>query len=140
MNKILNLVIALGLLVVQSCSVADPKQEDVLGTWKTDDGAMFTFNSDGTFSSENLSGEKMFERKEYYGKTYNESGTWELKNQSGKWRVHLNFYKVGDSKGGVGSQLNIAGEKGIASNKPPWYLFKYVGDPDDGMMYEFRKS
>jgi hypothetical protein len=139
MRKLLSLIIALDWILIQSCSIPDPKQEDFVGSWKAEDGAAFKFNRDGTFSSENLSGEKMFERKEYHGKRYSESGTWELKNQSGKWRIYLSFNKVGDSKGGVGNQLNVAGLKGITSNKPPWYLFKYVGDPDDGTMYEFRK-
>ena len=139
MSKILKLVIALGLVLVQSCNVPEPKSEDILGSWKAEDGATLKFNSDGTFSSESLSGEKMFERKEYHGARYNENGTWELENLSGKWKVYLFFYRVGNSKGGVGSQLSIAGEKGIASSKPPWYLFKYVGDPDDGIMYEFHK-
>ena len=140
MRKFLNIITGFGWILIQGCSVQDPKQADFFGSWKAEDGAVLVFNTDGTFSSENLSGGRMFEREEYQGKKYNEMGTWKLKNQSGKWRIYLSFPKVGNSKGGVANQFNIAGENGVASNMPPWYLFKYVGDPDDGIVYEFHKS
>jgi hypothetical protein len=123
----------------QSCQITDPRKEDFVGSWKSDDGASFIFLNDGTFKAEMVSGEKMFENFEPKNIRHNENGSWVIKRKDDRWEIQLIFNKSKTLNVNFITQLYVGGTKGIASNKPPWYLYKYIGDPDDGAMYNFYK-
>lgn len=123
------------------CAVSEPKELDFVGNWVSEDGGEFKFNENGTFSTKDLVGEKMFsEFEKYHGQKINESGKWNLVKGQNGWKISLDFNKVGAFSGKHSTQFNISGEKGFASSKPPWYLFVWVGDPDDGVTYNFMRE
>lgn len=140
MRKILTNILFSIILLQFGCSVPAPSKEDFIGIWKSNDGGVFNFKDDNTFSAENLTGEKMFDGfQKYYGKKITEKGKWYIKKEKDRWRLFLDFKKVEQSNGGHSTQLNIEGKNGVLLNKPPWVLFVWIGDPDDINKYEFTK-
>ena len=63
----------------------------------------------------------------------------------GQWRIRTKDSNGYDQyniaiylKGVIYFSLFISGE-GLLDNKPPWYLFDYIGDPDELNLYKFTK-
>ena len=127
-------------MLLFGCTSYSPTAESIVGTWVAKDGAIFQLNGDGTFETRNLSGNIIFQyNKEYKDLIFNETGTWELGKYQGHWAVFLRFNTSAQLKGGFVTQILIAGSKGIFENKPPWYLFLWIGE-EGGNRYEFTKK
>lgn len=137
MKLIATFFIMYSTVFFQSCIAPTPKKEDFIGKWKTDDGAIILLTND-VFKAENLSAEKM--SSNFTRKKFNAEGTWFLTKEDGRWEVQLVFKPSENFSSFFFAHLLVAGENGLASNQPPWYLYKYVGDPDEGIMYEFHRT
>lgn len=134
--QLVSLIIAL----LQGCSSLTPTREEIIGTWKCSDGALFNFRENGSFAGQSLTGENIFSSSnEFRGKKFNESGKWDIKYWNDRWVVDLRFDKSPSLKKGYETRILIAGSNGILENKPPWYLFAWIGDPDNGDRYKFEK-
>ena len=128
------------MCILQGCLGQQPTKNDIIGVWIAEDGGRFSFEADGSFTSENLSGSKIFSGfANYDGMNFSESGNWELKDASGGSIVSLNSRKSEKLQGSFSTQLTVSGE-GLLGNKPPWRLFAWIGDPDDMNKYEFKKQ
>lgn len=130
-------------ILLQACGGKEPTQNDVIGTWKSSDGATFIFNNDGTFIGESLPAEYFTfytSKSEVEGKKINGTGKWKLEKGKGAFQeVSLDFRKI-DNKDLHGLyQILIAGENGVLDNKPPWYLFEWKGE-EGGERYKFLKQ
>lgn len=140
MKKNIHFVSFMLMCVLQGCLGQQPTRNDIVGVWIAEDGGKFSFEEDGSFISENLSGSKIFYGfAKYEGVNFNESGTWALKKVSGGSVISLDFSISEKLQGGFSTQLTVSGE-GLLENKPPWRLFAWLGDPDDMNKYEFKKQ
>jgi hypothetical protein len=130
------------------------KQEDFIGVWKSESGQSILYlNEDGSCSGEL---DSFFFRAchdaDFYLNSigidrgdlskYNET-----KQFNGNWYFNLkDFYhnqsyiSILDETQNINFALDIRGSNGILENKPPWYLFFYIGDPDDMEKYKFFKQ
>ena len=48
-------------------------------------------------------------------------------------------YNIIISKEGVLFMCFYISREGLFNNPPPWYLFQYIGDPDELNLYKFTK-
>lgn len=126
------------MFLLQACSGTMPTKNEIIGKWKAEDGATFTFHEDGTFMTKDLSGGKMFKSNRYQGKKYSESGVWSIEQSQGRWVIELSFKSSASLAGGYATQLLVSGS-GILENDPPWNLFVWVGEAG-GERYEFEKQ
>ncbi len=141
MKVILWFVSFIIVAVFQGCSIPVPTREEIIGTWRSSDGAMFEFRKDGSFTGQSLPGEKIFSPSdEFKNIKFNESGKWDIKYLHDRWVVNLRFDKSPSLKKGYDTRILISGSNGILENKPPWHLFAWIGDPDNGNRYKFEKG
>ncbi|TKG87902.1 hypothetical protein EYV94_27810 [Puteibacter caeruleilacunae] len=140
MTKILNIISTAVIVLFTTCSSDIPTNVDIVGIWKTKDGALIEFIKGGTFSTQNLSGNKFFPyEKAYKGKSFHEKGKWEIKKDQGRWIIILYFNKSKKLPKGYITDIIIAGSKGILENQPPWYLFVWE-EEEGGPRYRFTKK
>ncbi len=136
MKKLIQSISLALMCILQGCS-GQPTKKDIIGVWVAEDGGKFSFEENGSFSTENLSGSKIFSGFDKYDDMkFSEQGTWELSEGS---VIILDFEKSDNLQGGFSTQLSISGE-GLLENNPPWYLFAWIGDPDDMNKYKFEKQ
>ena len=115
-------------------------KNDISGTWKSTDGAVFVFEDDGTFAAKSISADfVLFPRDEYKNLKINGTGKWVLRKGSNNEEVYVEFMEVDDKKLKCAFPLLIAGENGFFENKPPWYLFVWKGEEGEAR-YEFQKK
>lgn len=134
-------------VLLQSCSGPKPKKEDFVGFWKADDGAIVRLKEDNTCIVEKISYDKIYDFEEYKNKRLSFSGNWDLISVDKKLQIDVIYNenetyvykgKTYTRKGGF--SFDIAGAKGFFEDRPPWYLFFWIGDPDNGEKYIFRKQ
>ena len=126
-------VIILLFQLLLSCSNPKPERKDFIGTWKSDDGAMFQLHEDGSITAKQINLSKIFFEDEMQANKLDFTGKWEFATDNYQRRI----IKV--TAGKYTFSFNITGQ-GITENKPPWYLFAWIGDPDEMDKYEFRKT
>lgn len=140
-------------LFFQSCGSAEVQRQDFVGIWKSDDGAVIELKADGSYVAREIDYYKIYFENEHKGKKLNFIGQWEIADENKKSKLELHtdatFKDVGINKtytynGEVrshklGLTFEISGE-GLFENKPPWYLFIWIGDPDDMNKYKFVKQ
>ena len=141
--KEFKLICILFFVILQSCSLKKPSNEEVIGNWSNADGSSIVFKKNGDFYGKDLSvyGFYYAFHKDEITNNFVGSGKWEITKQNGKWIVDLDFkensiYKKNVS---INSTLFISGE-GFLSNKRPIHLYLQVGDPDLDERYEFYKQ
>lgn len=140
MKKITNLIALVITFLFQGCTGQEIARSEIAGIWIAKDGGKFTFSEDGTFKVEPLSGSKFFSGfDKYENKTFSETGKWELKENHGRQVVALNIDRSETLQSGFSTQFEISGE-GILENNSPWYLFVWIGDPDNMNKYKFEKQ
>ena len=123
-------------------------EEDIVGTWTLDSASLqrmeeeggyeisthtLTFRDDGTFELVNMPDWCGFGGTPTGG-FYSSSGTWEIKEYSGRWEVFVHFASLPHYEDGLYTQFNIGGEE------PPYYIWMYAGDPDAGMVMVFERQ
>lgn len=151
-------LIVLLLFTTIMASSCDPalKEQEVTGTWKSDDGASILLHKNGTytarqinyfyFSSDNAFKDRKIDLsgKWAIGKTGNqETKTVELRsNQTYK---DFGIAKTYEDQDGlqqsykINCTLEITGS-GPLNTSTPYYLVKDIGDPDDSNQYTFKKQ
>lgn len=131
------------LLFLFSCNEPKFSDNDFVGIWKADDGAIISINKDGTCDLQNLNYNIVSIAKDSSTKL-NSNGTWKIINDvssgiTGGINTGLHIsYKLMDRAGNGGIEFYISGQ-GINQNKPPWDLFIWKGDPDEMTKYKFVK-
>ena len=140
MKKITKLMALAIAFLFQGCTGQEVARSEITGIWIAEDGGKFTFSEDGTFKVESLAGSKFFSGfDKYENKTFNETGKWELKENYGRQVVAINIDRSETLQTGFSTQFEISGE-GTFGDNPTWYLFVWVGDPDDMNKYKFEKQ
>lgn len=128
------------MILFTGCKSENPTADNIVGKWVTKDGAIFQFDKEGTFSTQNLPKDKFLPFPEKYADTlFSETGKWEMKNEQGRWIVLLYFKKSENLPLGCATQIYISGSKGIMENQPPWYLFFWENE-EGGPRYTFTKK
>jgi len=126
--------------IFQGCTGFNPTKNEIIGIWKSSDGAILEFKKDGTFAGQSLPGEKIFfNSSEFRDKRFNESGKWDVKKWQDQWVVTLSFNRSPTLKKGYDTRILISGSNGVLENKPPWYLFQWV-EEEGGQRYKFERS
>gem|GEM_PF-691027 len=139
-KNFINTITIIVMISLFGCKSYSPTAESIVGTWVAKDGAILQLNEDGTFETKNLSGNVIFEYdEEYKGLFFNETGTWRLGKDQGEWVVFLRFNISARLTGGFATQISVGGRKGFFENKPPWFLFLWIGEEGENR-YEFTKK
>ena len=139
-KNFINIITFIVVMLLFGCTSYSPTAESIVGTWVAKDGAILQLNEDGTFETKNLSGNIIFGHdEEYKDLIYNETGTWELGKFGGQWVVFLRFDRSARLTRGFSTQISVVGRKGIFENKPPWYLYIWIGEGGESR-YEFTKK
>lgn len=152
-------MIALPLISVSAMSVLlygcyspTPTKDDIKGRWYSADGAVIELRADGSYVAKQIDYNSIYLEKEYKGKKIDFVGKCEIISEDKKWKLELytdaTFKDIGINKTytyngeirshRLGLTFEISGE-GILENKPPWHLFVWIGDPDNGNRYKFEK-
>lgn len=122
------------------CKSENPTAENIVGIWNANDGALIEFDVDGTFSTKDVSGDKLFSfENAYMGKVFNETGKWNIGKDQGAWVVFLYFNKSDNLPKGYSTHILVSGSKGVLENQPPWYLFLWEKE-EGGPRYKFTKK
>lgn len=142
-------------IIASSCDPAI-KEQELKGTWKTDDGAAILLHENGTYTASQInyfyfSGDNAFKDRKIdlsgkwiIRKTGNqETQTVELRsNQTYK---DFGIAKTYEDRDGlqqsykINCNLEITGSGPLNTSKP-YYLVKDIGDPDDSNQYTFKKQ
>lgn len=138
---IANIALVIFSILSESCNTPKLTQDDIIGSWKSSEGALLVLNQDGTFTGKFIPAEfGFFPPDSFRNIKFNGSGKWALKKGASNWEVNMNFDKVtGIDKNGCSFPLLVAGENGLLDNKPPWYLFVWY-DEEGGARYKFTRS
>lgn len=120
--------------------VFEPKREDIIGVWVSDDGAEFQFNSDSTFTVTNIP-ESIFLGNCKSTKLFSYYGTWDIyyKETTYTWKVDLTMstkYYFPDGNGFWGAGIEIE-RKFWGSSKWGLYLIDFCEYEDK---YEFKPA
>ncbi|MDD4969045.1 MAG: hypothetical protein PHT07_06410 [Paludibacter sp.] len=120
MNKINNTYLISLFFIFFFGACKDPKNEDIIGVWKTDNNALFQFYKDKTFKVSNIPESILFSI-DSDNKFYTGSGVWDLKYYENNWEIELNFSKY---------YCPLYIEKGFYNKKFLWQLYFYDGAQD----------
>ncbi|MCQ4916967.1 hypothetical protein NE451_20985 [Bacteroides nordii] len=132
MKRLLNTLILIGTsLLIGGCSYQKPTLIDLIGVWKSSTGGEIILKKDSICIIKNI--------------TYSGYLGTEILNYKGKWKFrdkdelgNKQYSIVVDKEGVLSMCFYISGE-GLFSKTPPWYLFQYIGDPDELNLYKFTK-
>ena len=124
-------------LIIASCR--EPKIEDIVGLWRSKDGAQIIFKKGGEFETKSLPRSIVFG---VYSdkKLIDVSGNWEIVNFEKRWIISFSIEK-GDSlydkiQGGFNCQLEI--DYSYINFKSPFIL--YFWGKDYNYKYKFYKK
>lgn len=128
-------MIGLSLLLF-GCKEPKFNEDDFVGIWKAEDGAVIEIYYNGRCKATGLNYYNIYPFNEHKNRQLNFEGTWDFTN-GGDAQLHLSYnegktyhYKGETKEYKAGFDLSILG-KGLFGNKPPFDLYKYIGDPDD---------
>jgi hypothetical protein len=152
MNKIKNVCFLLLVLLI-ACTNMKQKQEDFVGVWKSESGQSTLYlNEDGSCNGEL---DSIFFRSIHNndfqlsvsGIDRGDLSKYNVTKQvCGKWYFKLNSYYNREEIEIYVTEVLVPifvldiGGSGFWGNKPPWYLFFYIGDPDNIEKYKFLKQ
>ncbi|MDR0987862.1 MAG: hypothetical protein LBM06_00155 [Prevotellaceae bacterium] len=137
MNKIVIRITVLIIVAIfiSSCVMKQPEFTDFVGTWVTDNGGRIVLMQDSTCIVENLKEPTLpFEPK---NSPVSFVGKWKFRMKNDLDYNRPNIVIEQDSLL-IYKSFIISGE-GLFNNRPPWYFFRYSGDPDLLDEYAFRK-
>jgi hypothetical protein len=139
------------IMIMIACNQNTLKQDTFVGIWRSESGQSILYlNKNGTckgildtvffqsYYSVDFYLDSIGER-EISGclKTMQFSGQWHLNTEKTFSTDFVPNIRIKNLDEPIDIILGIKGSKGILSNKPPWYLFFYIGDPDDYNLYKF---
>ncbi|MFR2070869.1 MAG: hypothetical protein ACLS4S_12190 [Bacteroides nordii] len=132
-KKLYNLFFISLLLLFTGCNSPKPTFKDLVGTWVSEDGAKIILRDDSTCILKNIPAQ--------YVNRYTDT---DFFSNTGKWYLEKNDLGYDGYNIRIGHErllyitLYISGE-GLFNNTPPWFLFDYIGDPDELNLYKFTK-
>jgi hypothetical protein len=107
-----------------------PRLSDLIGTWITNDGDTIILMNDSACDVRNL---------RYPDDPIDRSP----RSFVGKWRFEVSTFGIGHSvlslRGDYYAESLFVSGNGLLGNSPPWFIFQFIGDPDEMNLYEFRK-
>ena len=108
------------LAVFHSCE--SPKNDDVVGTWQSNDSAEFQFYEDGHFNVKYIPKSILFGN--YKDKSlFSGTGVWNIQYMENTWKIELLFPRSNVLPGGFACYLDI--EKKLNWRNTSWSLFFY---------------
>ena len=133
-KKLFNIISISLFFLPNGCSNPKPTFQDFIGTWVSEDGAEITLQKDSTCIYKNIPIEYI--EISIDKDSLNNTGKWYLKKDD----LGYNGYYIDiRQKETPYMTLYISGG-GLLDNTPPWFLFQYIGDPDELNLYKFTKS
>ena len=132
-------------MIFEGCSGTKPKDNEIIGKWYNNDGALLKFNNDGTFIGKSLPAEIfIINTSEYERKRFDCKGKWSINSNSKSWdqlpwSIYLDFAETIGILYEGGASLLISGSS-FFENKRPWrYIFRWVREEGDER-YKFKKK
>jgi len=144
------------LLGTVLCSCGDTlEKNDLIGIWKSDNGAELIIKDDGTYTAKQISAYCILEDEDFINKKINFYGKWKIgetgnqKKETLELLTNLTFKDFGINRTFVDrdgvrksdkihSKFLITGS-GILENKKPFIMYINVGDPDEMNKFELKK-
>ena len=117
-------------------------EKDIVGLWKSSEGASFSFTKNGEFSGVFLPAQYFTfytSKKDVIEKKINGKGHWRLTNGQKFLEMSISFDTINHQPILGSYTLFIAGNNGLFENKPPWYLFAWK-DEEGGDRYKLFKQ
>lgn len=106
------------------------KDEDFVGVWKAQDGAIVKLERNGVVIIKGINMAMILSNENKFADI---TGEWKLTTDlNGNQVVEINTDKYNFS-------FFISGQ-GVFGNKPPWSLYVFIGDPDELNKYLFTKD
>ena len=117
-KSLFNLAFVCLCFLFNGCNSPKPTFQDFIGTWVSEDGGEIILRSDSTCVPLNYEGKWILREKDDL--------------EYDKYNIRI------EKQGTFLIIFYISGERlfGYAS---PWYLFRYIGDPDELNLYKFTK-
>lgn len=130
-KSLFNLFFISLFFLLNGCNNPKPTFQDFIGTWTSEDGGEIILKEDSICIIKNItySGYLDTEILSYKGK-------WEFRDKDDLGNKQYNV--IVNKEGILSICFYISGE-GLFSNTPPWYLFQYIGDPDELNLDKFTK-
>lgn len=147
------LEVMLFTFLLQSCGRSQPIREDFVGIWKANDGAIIELKKDGSYIAKRINYYKIYSDEKLKNERLDFTGNWELANRGNNGKTIILYSSSTFSDYGINRTYTLNGKTyshkisfnldisghGLLQNKPPWYLFVSIGDPDDMNKYKFVK-
>lgn len=134
-KSLFNLLFISLFFLLNGCSNPKPTFQDFVGIWVSEDGGEIIFKEDSTCIVKELYAKQISPFSEEKTSLSGE-GQWRIRTKDSngydQYNIAINL------KGVIYFSLFISGE-GLLDNRPPWYLFDYIGDPDELNLYKFTK-
>jgi hypothetical protein len=118
-------------LSLNGCTIRKPTFSDFIGTWVTNNGDQIILKEDSSFVAKNMKDPNSYPDTlpQYFAGKWN----FEISDTYEKHIITL------DSESLDYTEWFFISGHGLFRNKPPWYFFQYIGDPDLLDEYAFRK-
>ncbi len=144
-------IVALIILIIGAWACGSgpaPQRDEFAGKWLTEDGGTIVLNEDSTCYVKLPSGAYVIRLCEIAADSVEFSGKWAF---SARYfdKMLYTVSIISDSmiyvteqgfESKIGFDLQVRGENGRDENYPPWYLFRYKGDPERKELYVVRKN
>ena len=124
-------VVALCGIALLSSGCIRLTPDDIVGKWKSKDGAVLVFDSDGkVFATKLIDGPVLhLDRFE----SHDGVGTWKISNDMTYREVEIDFSQIAEYKNGYGTQVHVSGYGSMMR------LYWWVGE-EGGDRYEFTRE
>ena len=132
-KKLFNIISISLFFLLNGCSNPKPTFQDFIGTWVSEDGGEIILRDDSTCILKNIPAQ--------YVNRYTDT---DFFSNTGKWNLEKNDLGYDGYNIRIGHErllyiiFYVSGE-GLFNNTPTWYLFQYIGDPDELNLYKFTK-
>jgi|GEM_PF-4575480 len=123
-------------LIVVSCNHPKPSIKEIIGVWKSDEGATIEFMDNGKLSIQRVQGNILGNRK---GSYVSGVGSWKINNSESVSPWWMVDFTIKNHKTNYNSQFIIERKNHITGGDSIEYIFIWIGDPDDENRYKFYK-
>lgn len=130
--------ISLGLfaLFFIACNSTEPRQDDFYGIWTSERNDTLQLYEDGRCHG--------IIRQSFSPDVNKEEQVLNIKNGTWKFSLKDNLnrrptIKITDNNKNFSFSMFVSGTNGFLNNTPPWYIYWYIGDPDEEIRNKFYK-
>lgn len=139
-NKKIIFIVALIIVVLEGCSKVKPVFKDFIGVWNSEDGCELILQDDSTYIIKNLNIGRLYIGEK--DSLQNFIGKWDFKihkrDEPGLGKIEL-LYKKDIDDFSIQFVFYVSGQD-LLDNRPPWYLFEFIGGIDDYNKYILKKQ